>query len=131
MAEVMSERVERTEHVPEQRRSLALAAGFFLAPLAWGTQLLVNYSLTQTVCGSGQKWILHLVSFAAGLAALTGTLIARSAWTRLTSGSTLEGDPHATGRRFLALAGMGLSAFFILAILAADIPNWWLSACQR
>jgi len=128
MAEVI---IERTEHVPEWRRTLALVAGFFLAPSAWALQLLINYSITSTVCLNGQHWLLHVVSLAAALTALTGVLIARSVWTRLTSGSTLEGDPRETGRRFLALAGMCLSAFFVLAIAAADLPNWWLSACQR
>jgi hypothetical protein len=123
--------IERTDHVPEWRRTLALAAGFFLAPFAWGLQLLINYSITSTVCANGQHWLLHIVSLATGLTALLGVLIARSVWTRLTSGSTLEGDPRETGRRFLALAGLGQSAFFVLAIVAADLPNWWLSACQR
>jgi len=123
--------IERTEHVSERRRTLALAAGFFLAPFAWALQLLINYSITSTVCANGQHWLLHVVSLVAGLIALVGVLIARRVWTRLTSGSTLEGDARETGRRFLALAGLGMSAFFVLAIFAADLPNWWLSACQR
>lgn len=120
-----------TVHVPDRRSNQLLAAGFFLAPFAWGLQLMVNYSITETVCGNGQTWLLHLVSLLAALLALGGALVARMSWTRLTSGSTVEGDAWEAGRRFLALAGMGLSAFFILAILAAELPNWWLTACQR
>jgi hypothetical protein len=122
---------EETEHVSDRRRGQLLAAGFFLAPFAWGLQLMVNYSTTTTVCLNGQMWLLHLVSLLAALTASSGALIGWAAWTRLTSGSTVEGDPYAVGRRFLALSGMGLSAFFVLAIFAADLPNWWLSACQR
>jgi len=128
MAEMI---IERTEHVPERRRSLSLAAGFFLAPFAWGTQLLVNYSLTPTACVDEQKWLLHLVSLAALVTALGGALIAWSTWTRLTSGSTVEGDPRESGRRFMALTGVALSFFFALVILALELPNWWLDPCQR
>ena len=123
--------IERTERVPERRRSLFLAAGFFLAPFAWGTQLLVNYSLTPTACVDEQKWLLHLVSLAALVTALGGALIAWSTWTRLTSGSTVEGDPRESGRRFMALTGVALSFFFALVILALELPNWWLDPCQR
>jgi hypothetical protein len=119
------------ETVPEARRTRALAAGMFLAPFAWGSQLLINYSLTPTACAEGREWLLHLVSLAMLLVALIGALIARGAWTRLTSGSTVHGDAREAGRRFLALSGLGLSLFFALVIVAEDLPTWWLSACQR
>ncbi len=122
---------EETTHVSDRRRNQLLIAGCFLAPFAWAGQLLVNYSIATTVCLNGQTWLLHLVSLLAALTALSGALIGRASWMRLTSGSTVEGDASAVGRRFLALAGMGLSAFFVLAIFAADLPNWWLSACQK
>jgi hypothetical protein len=128
MAEVI---IERTEHVPERRRTLALAGGFFLAPFAWATQLLVNYSLTPTACVSGQTWMLHLVSLVALVTAAGGALLASSAWTRLTSGSTEKGDPRETGRRFMALTGLVLSLFCVLVILAQELPTWWLDPCQR
>ena len=120
-----------TTHVPDLRSRQLLVAGMFLAPFAWALQLLVNYSITPTVCANGQTWLLHLVSLLAALTAVSGALLARMSWTRLTAGSTVDGDAYAVGRRFLALAGMGLSAFFVLTILAMDLPNWWLSACQR
>lgn len=120
-----------TEQVPERRRTQALSAGLFLGPFAWAMQLLTNYSLTPTVCINEQTWMLHLVSLAAVLTALGGALIARGAWTRLTSGSTLEGDARESGRRFLALGGIVLSLFFALVIFALELPTWWLDPCQR
>lgn len=120
-----------TAHVPDRRRTQILTAGMFLAPSAWALQLLINYSLTTTVCATGQAWLLHLVSLLAALTALGGALLARTAWTRLTSGSSQEGDADASSRRFLALTGMILSAFFVLVIVAGDLPAWWLSPCQR
>lgn len=128
---MIREEVHEVESVPEKRRTRALAAGMFLAPFAWGFQLLTNYSLTETACADGQEWLLHLVSLAAVLTALAGTLIARNTWTRLTSGSTVDGDAREAGRRFLALSGLGLSLFFVLVIVAEELPTWWLSACQR
>lgn len=123
--------IERTEHFPERRRTWALAAGFFLAPFAWAAQLLVNYSLTPTACVSGETWFLHLVSLAALVTALGGSLVAWSAWTRLTSGSTVEGDARESGRRFMALVGTVQSIFFVLVILALELPTWWVDPCQR
>jgi hypothetical protein len=128
---MIREDAHEVESVPEPRRTWALAAGMFLAPFAWGSQLLINYSLTPTACATGQEWFLHLVSLAALLAALGGALIAQNAWTRLTSGSTVDGDARESGRRFLALSGLGLSLFFVLVIVAEELPTWWLSACQR
>jgi hypothetical protein len=122
---------EEIIHVPDRRRTQLLAAGMFLAPFAWGSQLLINYSLTPTACATGQPWLLHLVSLAAVLAALGGALIAWRATARLTSGSTEEGDNREVGRRFLALGGLGLSLFFALVILALELPTWWLDPCQR
>lgn len=123
--------IAENEQVPEQRRDLVLWTGALLAPMAWATQLLVNYSITPSVCMNDQKWLLHLVSLIALLIALGGALLARSAWTRLTPGSTLEGDARESGRRFLALGGIVLSLFFLLVIFALDLPNWWLDPCQR
>ena len=128
MAEVI---IERTEHVPERRRSQALAAGFFLAPFAWMIQLLANYSLTPTACVDERTWMLHLVSLIALVTALGGTVIAWSAWRRLTSGSTVDGDARESGRRFMALVGTVQSIFFALVILALELPIWWLDPCQR
>jgi len=122
---------EETTHVSDRRRNQLLVAGCFLGPFAWASQLLINYSITTTVCLNRQMWLLHLVSLLAALTASTGALISRASWMRLTSGSTVEGDSSAVGRRFLALSGVGLSLFFVLAIFAADLPNWWLSACLR
>jgi hypothetical protein len=121
-----------TVHVPDRRRTQILIAGLFLAPSAWALQLLISYSLTPTVCDNDdQTWWLHLVSLLAALTALGGAFLARIAWTRLTSGSSLEGDAYASSRRFLALTGMILSLFFVLVIAALDLPTWWLNACQR
>lgn len=120
-----------TGRIPEQRRDLVLWTGILLAPFAWATQLLVNYSLTTTACTYDQRWMLHGVSLAAWLTALGGALIARRAWRRLTSGSTLEGDAHAVGRRFMALGGIVLSLFFAVVIFALELPTWWIDPCQR
>ncbi len=127
---MVAETAETTQ-VSDRRSKQLLSAVMFLAPCAWGLQLMINYSITPTVCGTGKTWLLHLVSLLAALTALGGTLLARASWMRLPSGSTEEGGAYAAGRRFLALAGMGLSLFFVLAIFAAELPNWWLTACQR
>lgn len=117
--------------ISERRRSQALAAGMFLAPAAWALQLQINYSLTESFCRNGQQWILHLVSLACLLLASLGAGIAWTSWSRLTTGSTEAGDARVAGPRFVALAGLVMSLFFILVIFALDLPVWLMGACQR
>ena len=117
--------------VSERRRSQALAAGMFLAPIAWTLQLQINYSLTESFCRNGEQWILHLVSLGCLLVAAMGAAIAWMSWSRLTTGSTEGGDARVSGPRFVALSGLVMSLFFLLVIFAMDLPVWWVGACQR
>lgn len=123
--------MEPVKTISEKRRSQALAAGMFLAPIAWTLQLQINYSLTESFCRNGQQWLLHLVSLACLLLAAAGAGIAWMTWSRLTSGSTAEGDARVAGPSFVALGGLVMSLFFMLVIFAMDLPVWWVGACQR
>jgi len=120
--------------VTESRLDLALWAGILAGPLAWGAQLQVSYSLTQTACATGHQWLLHLVSLAALAVAVAGTALAARLRRRLgagSTGSTNEGDPLISRSRFMALFGMGLSGFFVLVIAAQWLPSWILGACAH
>ena len=113
-----------------ERRDVLLWLAFLAGPVAWALQLQVNYSLTATACAMGGKTFLHLVSLGALLLALAGAFLAWRWWKKLPEGSTEMGDAEESRRRFMALAGVTMCAFFALLIVAAEIPNWTLRVCD-
>jgi Flp pilus assembly protein TadB len=100
-------------------------------PMVWALQQQANFSLTATVCEAGTEAWLHVIMLAA-LAAVIGTaLLSWMDWKSLPEGSTDQAEPPDTRSRFMAVAGMGLGVFFVLVIVATDLPNWFLGACQK
>jgi hypothetical protein len=100
--------------------------GFMVGPIAWAVDLLSSYALVPMACDAGRLTLLHLVFLATFVAALAGLFLAWQAWGRLRSeegGSTSEGTPTGSRRRFMALSGMALSTAFALVIAATEIPN--------
>lgn len=100
-------------------------------PLVWATQQQANYALTATMCETGGQGWLHLISLAALAAVIATTLLSWMDWKRLPEGSTDEGMPQASRSRFLAVSAIGLGLFFVLVVVATDLPNWILGACAR
>jgi hypothetical protein len=117
--------------ISEQRFNLALWAGILAGPFAWVLHLQTSYSLTETACAGGRQWLLHVASLVALLLPIAGALCALRLWRRLPAGSTSHGDDFSSRSRFMALAGIVLSAFFVLVILAQWIPTWILGACAH
>ncbi|HYG65186.1 MAG TPA: hypothetical protein VEL74_21575 [Thermoanaerobaculia bacterium] len=107
-----------------------LWAGVMAGPLAWALHQQVSYMLVPTACAKGTEGMLHLVTLAALLMAAAGALISWRSWKRLPEGSTEMGDAQDTRRRFMALWGLVLSLAFSLVIVAGEIPNWFLGACD-
>jgi hypothetical protein len=100
-------------------------------PMIWATQQQANFSLTATLCESGSEGWLHLISLAALAAVIATTLLSWVDWKNLPEGSTDQGAPPDTRSRFMAASGIGLGAFFVLVVVATDLPSWILGACQR
>ena len=125
------------EAVPmeEWRLNRALWITILAGPIAWAVHLLATYSLTQTACTDHRQWLLHLVSLAVLPIPVAGGIVAARLWRRLPAGSTGSishgGDDLRSRSRFMALSGMVMSAFFVLAIVAQWIPAWILGACAR
>jgi hypothetical protein len=115
----------------EWRLNRALWISLLAGPCAWAVHLLAAYSLTQTACTDHRQWLLHLVSFALLPIPVAGGMSAARLWRRLPEGSTSHGDDLRSRSRFMALSGMVMSAFFVLAILAQWIPAWILGACAH
>lgn len=108
-------------------RLFALWAGLLAGPLTWAALLQTNYVLSYVACEQRQTWMLHLAT-AIALALVGGA--AFTAWRAapglrpLTDEHVAE-DPAGTSllrRRFMALAGLALCAWFAILILATEIP---------
>src|SRR3954447_1491349 len=114
-------------------RLAARWAGVLAGPLVWATLLETNYSLSYVACEQRHKWMLHLATVAAvGLIALA----AFSSWRAappLGHHELPSIDPDETAlyrARFMAMGGLALCAFFIVVVLATEIPALVLNPCS-
>ncbi|HTI35996.1 MAG TPA: hypothetical protein VL484_00445 [Vicinamibacterales bacterium] len=107
----------------------------FTGPLAWAAVLEINYAMSYVACEQGSKWMLHL---AIAAAVVLIALAAYGAWVSLPSAGdetlpSTVADPERTAlvrARFVSYAGLGLSFWFIIAILAMEIPAALLQPCN-
>lgn len=83
-------------------------------PVIWALQQQLSYALTASACEARADWWLHALTVLAVLA-VAGVMFL--AWSER--------------RRFFAAAGLGNGAFFLVVILATELPNWLLGACAR
>ena len=114
-------------------RTAILWAGVLTGPIVWLTMLEVNYVLTYVACETGHKWFMHVtVLVALSLVATAGYL----SWlygppddpeidTRPVTRETAE-----QRARWMALYGVGSSIWFMIVILANEIPILVLRACE-
>ena len=99
----------------------ALQVLWMLAPPTfWALQQQISYALTPSACVAGAEWWLHAVSVLALVAVAAITFQAWTHYRRLTAGG-----------RFLAASGIGSGVFFLLVIVATELPSWFLGACLR
>lgn len=119
----------------ERWRSLALWIGLLAGPVVWLSLLQTNYVLAYAACEARQTWFMHLAT------AVGVVLVAAAgfgAW-RAADGSImtaekrthpLSDDTHRQRTRWMGLSGVVLSGWFILVILAMEIPIIVLRECQ-
>jgi hypothetical protein len=110
-----------------------LWAGVLVGPIMFLAALEANYVLAYVACERHQSWMIHLASLAAiVLVALAGL----GAWRAGVPGRELEQPTTDLVRttmdltRFMAYAGITLSVWFIIAIIALEIPPTILRPCQ-
>lgn len=125
-----SSTLRRALHEP--RRVAALAAGVLAGPLVWLTLLEVNYVMTYVACEQRHDWMLHVASAVA--LALVG-LAGLGAWRARTSGPTEaptanQDETSELRARFLAYGGALMCAWFIIVIIATEIPVIVYQPCQ-
>ena len=115
-------------------RLLALWAGILAGPFAWAALLQTNYVLSYVACEQRHGWMLHVATGAA--LALIGAA-AFAAWRAAASLQPLNDEhvaehPERTRllrRRWMALGGLVLCAWFAIVILATEIPALVLHPC--
>ncbi len=119
----------------ERWRLAALWAGLLTGPIAWLTLLEVNYVLAYVACESGSTWFMHLavviallVVSAAGCGAWAASH--RNMLAEETLTPPLSDETRLQRSRWMSLAGVALSAWFVLAILAMEVPLIVLKECQ-
>ena len=119
----------------ERWRLTALWAGLLTGPIAWLVLLEVNYVLAYVACETGSTWFMHLAIVvalvlvaAAGYAAWAasyGNIMADEART-----PPLSDETRTQRSRWMSLAGVASSLWFIVVILAMEVPLIVLKECQ-
>lgn len=109
---------------------LSIWAGLFAGPLAWAIHLMASFGTVEWTCETGNAWLHHAVTAGVLVIALAGGFVSWRTW-RHTGRATETSGPGPRGRNhFLALAGVAVSAFFILIIVVSEIPNLLLHPCS-
>jgi hypothetical protein len=115
-------------------RLLALWSGLLAGPLAWAALLQTNYTLSYVACEQQHTWMLHLATV------LALAIVGAAAFAAWRAAPSLQVEEHANEdaagtslqrRRFMALAGLALCAWFAIVILATEIPALVLHPCAR
>ena len=119
----------------ERWRLAALWSGLLTGPLAWLALLEVNYVLAYVACESRHTWFMHLATaVAATVVAIAGIAAWRASDGDITAEERLtEPDSDETHRqrsRWMSMAGVLTSAWFLLVILVSEIPILVLQECQ-
>lgn len=127
--------------------------GMLAAPAAFMVELTASFALVERVCETGGVALIWAVTIGAALVAVAAGVVAWRNWQAIgpdpeprgegversapaSTGHTLASEyrtdaPGPIGRsRFMALAGIGVSAFFLLVVLASAIPMLALAPCH-
>jgi hypothetical protein len=109
--------------------SWLLFAAIFAGPLAWAISLQANFVLAPLACAGTAKPSLYFILVFAFLLSAAGEVLAVSAWRSMPSANAGEPTPpphyHA-----MVWAGIGISAFSILLIIAQTIPTVFFAGCE-
>jgi hypothetical protein len=119
----------------ERWRLAGLWAGVLTGPIVWLTLLETQYVLSYVACETRATWFLHAAT------AVALVLVGGAGWAAWSASNGSPYDDAAqeppvgehTRRqrsRWMSLAGIALSAWFALVILALEVPILVLGVCQ-
>jgi hypothetical protein len=108
---------------------LPLWTGVLAGPVVFAIDLTASYALVGWACRSRQFSVLHGITGLSVLAVIAGAWICWRGFQHTRDVSDDGGRPRERAR-FMTLLGLTVSAFFLLAILANDMPRWVLHGCR-
>lgn len=124
-----TELAEAEGYFSHRRGIAALWFGMLAGPAAWFLHLVISYSLVRLICQTGDSWLLHLTTFATLLLAAAGVLVAWRNVRRVGHLRATAADGTMGRSRFMAVSGIALSGFFLIVVLLAWLPDFFLSPC--
>ena len=117
----------------EPARIAALWTGLLAGPLAALAVLETNYVMSYVACETRHTWFLHA---AAALGVIVVSAAGYFAWRSGPPEDTQDRSAPVTPTtaeiraRWMAAGGVALSAWFIVVILALEVPVLLLRACE-
>jgi hypothetical protein len=114
----------------EERRDWTLWFGLLGGAVAWSLHLIISYSLVLPICLFGGEILLHLVSLVLAAVCAAALFFAWKALRR--SGQPMSAVLEGEGRRegFMALLGVVASALFLVAVIVAWVPVFFIGPCE-
>lgn len=110
---------------------LRLTLGVVLGPIAALANEELIYVTNMWACGARTQWTMHFVPLVCLLVTVAAGFISWSDWVSVGRGLEEEEATVDARSRFLALAGMGISALSALIILAQWLAIFVFGACMR
>ena len=98
-----------------EREDVLLGVFAFTPVLAWIAAQMLSLLATRSICATGHRWVLYLVTGSALAAAVSA---GAASWTKWKE----RGHGIPTHRRFMALGGVLLAAICAVSILSLMIP---------
>ena len=117
----------------EPKREAALWTGLLAGPIVWLALLETIYVMSYAACETRETWFLHLAVTTSFVMVAAAAYIA---WRYGPPQDLPDQTPPVTRStaeiraRWMALAGVGLSLWFMLVIVAMEIPIVVLKVCQ-
>ncbi len=109
---------------------LPLWTGILAGPVAWAFDLTASYAVVKWVCTTRNGVVLPLITLLALSMVAGGAVLSWLAFRHSADALPTDGGRPRQRAHFMALVGLSLSALFALQIVAREIPNWVLDACQ-
>ena len=111
-------------------RDRLLWAGILTGPIVWLIHFEAKFALAPLACTAGQKPALVLISLVTLAIAAGAGFVSWAQLRRLSREALADSNATVERARIMALAGVVLSAGFVLVIAAQAIPELMLAPCD-
>lgn len=120
-----------TEERVAEPEGFRLWFGTLGAAVAWFVHLIVVYVLVPVTCAIGGPGAMYVASAVLLGVAVAGGSVAFQSWHQMSEAErgNLLGEMEGTRRGFMIYGGLLASGVFLLAILLAIIPIFFLDPC--